>query len=41
MESIGRGDTRTLTESRKEEAAKDNEIQPEDENPQVPARSER
>ena len=35
MESLDTGDTRALTEAMEEEAAKDDEIQPEDGTPQV------
>ena len=34
LESFDSGDTRTLTEATEEEAAKDDEIQPENDNPQ-------
>ena len=35
MESLDSGDTRTLTEAKEEKAAKEDEIQPEDDTPQV------
>ena len=41
VESLDSGDTRTLTEATEEEAAKDDEIQPEDDTPQVSTRSGR
>ena len=41
VESLDSGDTRTLTEATEEEAAKDDEIQSEDDIPQVSTRSGR
>ena len=35
MESLDSGDTRTLTEAKEEKTAKEDEIQPEDDTPQV------
>ena len=41
VESLDSGDTRTLTEATEEEAAKDDDIQSEDDIPQVSTRSGR
>lgn len=41
VESLDSGDTRTLTDATEEEAAKDDDIQPEDDTPHVSTRSGR